>query len=65
MTRTKHPNRDLAASINVRLPATDLETLKAISTKLDLETSEIARRALKEGLKLFRDARLPGVTEAE
>jgi hypothetical protein len=56
----KNSHRDLAATINVRLPASDLENIKTISTKLDLEASEIARRALKEGLKLFRDARLPG-----
>lgn len=53
------------ASLNVRLPAADLENLKAISTRLDLETSEIARRALREGLKSFSDARLPGGAEAE
>jgi hypothetical protein len=53
-------HRELDASFNVRLPTADLQRLKSISEKLDLEASEIARRALKEGLRLFRDARLPG-----
>lgn len=59
----KNPHRDFAASINVRLPAVDLQNLKSISERLDLETSEVARRALREGLKAFEDARLPGGTQ--
>jgi len=59
---TKYPHRDLVESINVRLPTADMENLKAISAKLDLQTSEIARRAIREGLKTFDAAKLPGST---
>jgi len=56
----KYSHRDLRGSINVRLAAQDMENLRAISTRLDLQTSEIARRAIREGLKTFAAAKLPG-----
>ena len=53
----------LNASFNLRLPVADAEKLEAVARRLYLERTEVARRALKEGLKLFADARLPGATE--
>jgi metal-responsive CopG/Arc/MetJ family transcriptional regulator len=59
MQRTKPEN--LSDSLNVRLPRNVIETLDGVCQRLDLERSEVARRALREGLKTFRDAKLPGV----
>lgn len=53
----------LNASFNLRLRVADAEKLEAAARRLDLERAEVTRRALKEGLKLFADARLPGATE--
>ena len=52
----KKPNREL----HVRLKAADLQQLEAVCRKLDLDKSQIARRALRLGLASFQDAKLPG-----
>jgi len=64
MSRSKY-RRDLGQSINVRLPTADMNNLKAICVRLDLEQSEIARRCIKEGLKKFLGVKLPGVSQAD
>jgi hypothetical protein len=48
-----------------RVTPDDLTDLDRVCAKLDLQRSEIARRALREGLKLFRDVSLPGVAQGE
>ena len=58
----KNAGRNLAASINVRLQPPDMLNLRSICARLDLEQSEVARRAIKEGLKSFRNVRLPGAS---
>jgi hypothetical protein len=61
----KRHSRDLGESINVRLPTADMNNLKTICAKLDLERSEICRRAIREGLKLFSNVQLPGVSPVD
>jgi hypothetical protein len=61
----KYTSRVLNESINVRLPAEDMKTLRAICVRLDLERSEVARRCVKEGLKTFRGVKLPGADHAD
>lgn len=59
MQKTKTEN--LSRSVNVRLPLADIENLDHVCQRLELERSEVARRALREGLKTFRDVKLSGV----
>jgi metal-responsive CopG/Arc/MetJ family transcriptional regulator len=54
-------DRDSSTTVvNVRLPANTLEAVDSICNRLDMGRGDVMRRALKEGLKLFVDARLPG-----
>ena len=61
----KYASRDLAESINVRLPTPVLDRLRTVAVNLNLEQSEIARRCVVEGLKSFRNIRLPGTSRAD
>lgn len=46
--------------LNTRLYRSDLEKVLQISRRLRLEKSEVVRRAVREGLKSFDSATLPG-----
>ena len=61
----KYTSRDLAESINVRLPSPVLNRLRTVAVNLNLEQSEIARRCVVEGLKKFAGVKLPGVSPAD
>jgi metal-responsive CopG/Arc/MetJ family transcriptional regulator len=52
--------KELCRQVNIRLPVVDLRALDDISERLDLQRSEIMRRAVREGIKAFRRAMLPG-----
>lgn len=46
--------------LNTRLYRSDLEKVLQISRRLRLEKAEVVRRAVREGLKSFDNANLPG-----
>lgn len=50
----------MTKSVNVRLKDSQIEAIKAQADRLGLGESEIARRAIAEGLKTFSTAKLPG-----
>jgi len=60
----KYERRDLSGSVTVKLQRPLLDDLEAVCDRLNLEKSEVARRAIREGLKTFVDARLPGSGDA-
>ena len=48
MTKSKSLSRDLATgAINIRLQSKDMHALTSVCKRLDLERSEVARRALR------------------
>jgi hypothetical protein len=53
-------SREEKIACNTRLYRTDVEKVAEISVRLRLERSEIIRRAIREGLRFFDEARLPG-----
>ena len=48
------------AGLNLRLKKADRDELEKVAGRLKLDESEIARRALRLGLRLFRDVNIPG-----
>ena len=46
-----------------RATDTDIAEVDKVCERLDLERSEVLRRAVHEGLRTFQDARLPEVAE--
>jgi hypothetical protein len=56
--------RQLTVAVNVRLAAGDMEALDGLCHRLDLERSEVMRRALRVGLKSFETVELPSAHEA-
>ena len=48
-----------------RVATADLESLEATAKRLDLDRSEILRRALHVGLEIFENVDLPGGAEAD
>ncbi len=52
--------RDLWGSVTVRLKRPVLEDLEAVCERLNLEKSEVARRAIAVGLRSFENIELPG-----
>lgn len=57
----KRVTKNLSNSVNCRLNDEDTRQLDELCRRLDLERSEIIRRAVREGLRSFSDAKLPGV----
>jgi hypothetical protein len=51
---------ELCAGLYLRIPPRDLEQLDETALRLGMKRSELARRAVREGLKTFRDVQLPG-----
>ena len=49
--------------IAIRVEASDREKLSQVAERLSLKQSEVSRRALRLGLKFFKDVTLPGSRE--
>lgn len=49
--------------LNIRLHRADRDELERVSERLGLEESEVARRALRLGLRTLNDITLPGSRE--
>ena len=64
MTNKDKSERRDWSSVTVRLQRPLFNDLQEICNRLNLERAEVARRAIRVGLKSFADARLPGGVEA-
>jgi hypothetical protein len=53
-------SREEKIACNTRLYRSDVEKVAEISVRLRLERSEVVRRAVREGLRFFDGAQLPG-----
>jgi hypothetical protein len=51
------------AQINLRVREVEKEELKKLSDKLDLETAQLARIALRRGMKLIRERGIQNADE--
>jgi len=50
--------------IAIRVSVDDETALTKVAAQLSLRPSEVSRRALRVGLKILQDSRLPGGVEA-
>jgi metal-responsive CopG/Arc/MetJ family transcriptional regulator len=54
--------RELERQVNVKFDQRLYTEVEKISERLDLTVSQIVRRAIREGLKTLKTAKLPGST---